>query len=134
MDGDMLTTFGEMFTITGNNEQLNYNCTGDSVTFHLNVECKPEEWMTEKDITVYRGGLIGEWEPYTAKGLLWSINEETAEYRLFDESLRSTFKPVFHQIIIRMPKYTAFTHDFYPRPIGFLVEDTIANEGYFMSF
>ena len=134
MDGDMLTTFGEMFTITGDNEQLNYNCTGDSVTFHLNVECRPEEWMTEKDITIYLGGDNGEWEPYIVKGLLWSINEKTVEYRLFDESLRGTFKPIFHQITIRLPKHTVFTHDLYPRPIGYLFEDTIANEGHFMSF
>ena len=100
----------------------------------MNVECRPEEWMTEKDITIYLGGDNGEWEPYIVKGLLWSINEKTVEYRLFDESLRGTFKPIFHQITIRLPKHTVFTHDLYPRPIGYLFEDTIANEGHFMSF
>lgn len=134
MDDDVVHTFGKMFVLMGDSRLIPFDCTGDSVTYRLNVECPPEEWMTEKDITIYRGGLAGEWEPYTAKGLLWSINEKTVEYRLFDESLRGTFKPVFHQIIVRMPKYTAFTHDLYPRPIGFLVEDTIANEGYCMSF
>lgn len=134
MDDKMLYTFGKMFTITGNHELLNYDCTGDTVTFHLNVECKPEEWMTEKEITVYLGGDSGEWEPYTAQSVLWSINEETVEYRLFDESLRGIFKPIFHQIRIRLPKHSVFTHNQYPRPIGFLFEDTIANEGHFMSF
>ena len=134
MEDGMVRTFGKMFSLTGDGRMLHYDSSGDSVRFVLNFDCKPEEAETLKVFNIYKGGDNGDWESFPAEGLLWSINEKTGEYRLFDESLRGTFKPVFHQIKVRQPKHTVFTHEKLPRPIGFLFEDTIANEGHYMAF
>lgn len=53
---------------------------------------------------------------------------------LFDESMRGTYKPVFHLLQVRLPVWTVFYDNEKPRPIWFVSKDTVSREGFLMQF
>lgn len=139
-NGGELKTFGEVFTLLGDGRQKAYDNTGDTVMFKLVFNCEPEETNLKRDITAYRWAGSnesvekGELSPVKGIGTLWGLNEKTGEYKIFEENMRKDFKPVFHLMEVHLPMWTAFTHNEFPRPLGFIVADSNTNEGYMMQF
>ena len=84
--------------------------------------------------TFYYWGADNEWCSLTQEAILWGYNDITGEYRIFDESMRGTFKPVFHLMQTHLPCWTVFTDSELPRPLGFIVKDPETGEGYLMQF
>lgn len=72
------------------------------------------------------------WKCITPDATLWGFNPETGDYKIFNETMRETYKPVFHLVEIKMPKWTLFTSVDLQRPVGFLVADD--KFGYVMEF
>lgn len=143
VDADSVKTFGGTFTLVGDSGTVRknkqhivqpYNLTGDTVLFKRVYNCSPGETRLTRKITTYCWGADDKWVPITKDAVLWGLNEKTLEYKVFDESMRETYKPVFHLLEVRLPKWTVFTDDETPRPLGFLVEDPETKEGYFMQF
>ena len=147
MDGDSIRTFGHPFTVIG--PQLpdslkykvkdtysikEYNSTGDTVLYKMVYGCKPDEKRLTRDITTYYWDENDNWRSVRQDAVLWGLNEKTGEYKVFDESMRGVFKPVFHLLKVRLPKWTVFYDNETPRPLGFICEDSVSNEGYFMQF
>ena len=147
MDGDSLRTFGHTFTVLGPQvtDSLKskvkdsytikeYDCAGDTVLYKMVYNCKPEEVRLTRDITTYYWGNDACWHAVRQDAELWGLNEKTGEYRLFNESMRGEFKPVFHLLQVRLPAWTVFFDDETPRPLGFICKDPESGEGYFMQF
>lgn len=139
--GDSITTFGTPFTLVGDDAISDvqqrirpYDLTGDTVLFKMVYACKDDETRVSRKMTTYYWDNTNNWHPYTGMAKLWGYNASTNEYRLFDESLRSTFKPVFHLLELHLPCWTIFTDDQTDRPLGYLVTDSITGEGCFMQF
>lgn len=141
--GDSLKTFGHTFTIipthfsNENNENYRlqyYDQSGDTVTYKLVYNCKPSEKRTNPVRSTYFWDTNDEWHEITQSTTLWGLNETTGEYRVFEESLRGTYKPVFHLMKVRLPAWTTFFDDDMPRPVGFICKDPVSNEGYTMQF
>lgn len=134
MEGDSLRAFGGTFTLTGQGDIRKYDCTGDTVLFKMVYGCTPDERRLTREVTTYYWGAGNDWVPLTLPAVLWGFNEATGEYRIFEESLRGTFKPVFHLLQTHLPCYTVFFDNETPRPLGFLIRDEESGEGYFMQF
>lgn len=142
-DADSVRTFGGTFTLTadsgfiakGTPPQIRpYDLTGDTVLFKMVYACKSDESRLTRRITTYYWNDKNEWQPLTRDAVLWGFNEKTSEYRVFDETLRGTFKPVFHLLQVRLPKWTVFTDNETPRPLGYLFTDKETGEGCLMQF
>ncbi len=137
-DGE-LVTFGRLFTLTGKGKIRPYDSVGDSVTYKIIYHCEPEERRLSRNIIVHSwewdatSGLGG-WSTNKGEAKLWAFNEKTGEYKEYTNNLSHDFSPVFHLLEIRKPKWTVFTGDDIPRPIGFIASDTITGEGYLMEF
>ena len=147
MRGDSLYTFGRTFTIVGpqvedsvrpsvpdNYHILYYNCTGDTAMFKRVYNCEPDEKRLTRPITTYYWDEHQQWHPVTQDAVLWGLNEKTGEYRVFDESMRGRFRPVFHLMQVYVPKWTVFYDHETFRPLGFIVQDPESKEGYLMQF
>lgn len=141
MDGDSIRTVGTPFTIVGDsnikrvNERIRpYNLTGDTVLFKMVYPCDAGETRLTRTITTYYWDNTNRWHPYTGEARLWGFNAKTNEYRLFNETLRKSFKPVFHLLELRLPCWTVFTDDETDRPLGYLQTDNETGEGRFMQF
>lgn len=142
-DADSVRTFGGTFTLVGDSgvarkDQRDivrpYDLSGDTVLFKLAFSCKADERrLTRRITTHYWGGEEG-WKPCTQEAPLWGFNEKTAEYKVFDETMHGTFKPVFHLFQVRLPRWTVFADDAFGRPLGFICADKETGEGYFMEF
>lgn len=126
--------FGGTFTLDGGGQLLPYDCEGDTALFKLTYACQPEETRLTRSVTIFFWGADDQWNPYTGDAVLWGLNERTGEYRVFDESLRDTFKPVFHLLSVRLPRHTVFFDDTMPRPLGFVVQDPVSGEGYLQQY
>jgi len=142
-DGDSVRTFGGAFTLMGDsgvirsdmrNAIRTYDHSGDTVLFKLAYGCKADETRLTRRVTTYYWDAQNKWHPINDNAVLWGFNEQTQEYRVFDESLRGKFKPVFHLFQKRLPKWTVFTDDELPRPIGYLFTDKETGEGCIMQF
>lgn len=48
--------------------------------------------------------------------------------------MRGAFKPVFHLLRVRLPKWSVFYCDEFPRPLGFICADPYSGGGYLMQF
>ena len=147
MQGDSLHTFGRTFTVLGPQvaDSLRndipdhytiryYDCSGDTALFKHTYNCDEYETRLTRPITTYFWNERQEWQPVTADAVLWGLNEKTGEYRVFDESMRGTFRPVFHLLETRQPKWTVFFDDETFRPFGFITQDAYSGEGYLMQF
>ncbi len=147
MDGDSIRTFGETFTILGpqvadslKNSVADtytiryYDCSGDSALYKLVYNCKDDETRLTRDITTYYWDDKNSWHAIRQKAVLWGFNEKTGEYKIFNESMRGKFKPVFHLLQVRLPIWTVFYDNEIPRPLGFMYKDYISGEGCFMQF
>jgi hypothetical protein len=142
-DADSVSTFGDTFTLVGdsgiarkdkrNIVQL-YNLSGDSVNFELVYDCDSCETRLTKQITTYYWGADSRWVPITKDAVLWGFNERTLDYKIFDESMRGTYIPIFHVLRVRLPRWTVLTDDKIPRPLGFLAKDPETDDGYLMQF
>lgn len=142
-DADSVKTFGGTFTLVGDSGMARshkkdiirpYDLSGDTVLFKMVYGCDKEEKHLTREITTYYWNGRDDWHPYTQKAVLWGFNEQNSEYKIFDESLRGTFKPVFHLLQVRLPKWTIFTDNETPRPLGYLFTDKETGEGCFMQF
>ena len=134
MDGKRTIPFGGTFTLTGDGRVMKYDCTGDSALFKMVYNCEPDETRLTRHVTTYFWGHDNRWHPVTQDAVLWGLNEKTGEYRVFKESMRGRFKPVFHLLTTWQPSHTVFYDDETPRPLGFIVQDLYSKEGYFMQF
>lgn len=147
IQGDSLHTFGKTFTILGPQvaDSLKsgtpdyytiqyYDCLGDSVHYKMVYNCQPDERRLTRSITTYYWDTNMDWHPIQQDAILWGLNEKTGEYRVFDESMRKNFKPVFHLLQTDLPSWTVFFDNEIPRPLGFICKDPDSNEGYFMQF
>jgi len=147
MDGDSIRTFGHTFTVLGPQVAdsvkgcvadtytiKEYDCTGDTVLYKMVYNCKPNETRLTRDITTYYWNSDDCWHEVSQDAVLWGLNEKTGEYKVFDESMRGIFKPVFHLLQVRLPKWTVFFDNEIPRPLGFICPDPVSGEGYFMQF
>lgn len=140
VDADSIRTFGTPFTLLGDSaltpqERIRpYDLTGDTVLFKRVYNCSPEERRLTRDITTYYWGRRDRWEAYRGKAVLWGLNPETGEYRVFEEPMRGEFTPVFHLMELRLPCWTVFTDNETARPLGFIAKDPETDEGYFMEF
>lgn len=139
--GDTVCTFGTPFTLVGfstekasTNHILKFDLRGDTVVFKRVYGCEPSEKRLTREITTYYWDAENRWHPYHGTATLWGLNEQTGEYRVFDENLRGTFKPVFHLLTLRLPCRTLFTDSETPRLLGYLATDTDTGEGYLMEF
>lgn len=142
-DADSVRTFGSTFTLVADsgiarkkmtNVIRPYDLTGDTVLFKMVYGCDKNEKRLTRTITTYYWNGIDGWNPCTQEAVLWGFNEKTTEYKVFDESLRGSFTPVFHLLQVRLPQWTVFTDDETPRPLGYLFTDKETNEGCFMQF
>lgn len=147
MDGDSIRTFGDTFTVLGPQiadslknsvadtyTMRNYNCSGDSVLYKLVYYCKADENRLVRDITTYYWDETNHWHAVHKNAVLWGFNEKTGDYKIFNESMRKEFKPVFHLLQVRLPMWTVFYDTEMPRPLGFMDRDSINGEGQFMQF
>ena len=139
--GDSISTFGTPFTLVGDDAISDvqqrirpYDLTGDTVLFKMVYACKDDEARLLRKMTTYYWDNANSWHPYTGMAKLWGYNASTNEYRLFDESLRGRFRPVFHILELHLPCWTVFTDDETDRPLGYLSTDSITGEGIFMQF
>ena len=142
-DADSVKTFGGTFTLEADSGVIRkgmrpqvrpYDLSGDTVLFKMVYSCKADENRQKRRVTTYYWNAKNEWQPFTQDAVLWGFNEKTLEYRIFDESLRGMFKPVFHLLQVRLPKWTVFTDNETPRPLGYLFTDKETGEGCFMQF
>ncbi|MBQ3632263.1 MAG: hypothetical protein II949_13680 [Prevotella sp.] len=142
-DADSVKTFGGTFTLVadsgaiakGSSPQIRpYNLTGDTVLFKMVYGCKADETRLTRRVTTFYWNDRNEWQPFTQDAILWGFNEKTMEWRVFDKSMRGVFKPVFHLLQVRLPKWTVFTDNETPRPLGYLFTDEETGEGCFMQF
>ena len=147
IQGDSLHTFGKTFTILGPQVADSlmsstpdyytiqyYDCSGDSVHFKMVYNCQPNESRLTRSIKTYYWDTNMDWHPIQQDAILWGLNEKTGEYRVFDESMRKNFKPVFHLLQTDLPSWTVFFDNETPRPLGFICKDQDSNEGYLMQF
>lgn len=148
--GDSLYTFGSPFTIVGPQIEdsikvninsvdnkydiIKYDLSGDTVLFKRVYLCKPEENRLTRNMTTFCWDKQNKWHPVSGEAVLWGFNEKTGEYRIFEESMRGPFKPVFHILQAHLPCWTVFFDDDTPRPVGFICKDPVSNEGYLMEF
>jgi len=91
-------------------------------------------WRLTRDIRHWYWSSTNKWKSFTEKAVLWGYDVKTDSYKVFNENMRGIYKPVFHLVETKYPKWTIFVGDEIPRPLGFLHEDTITNEGYVMEF
>ena len=131
---NQVQTFGDTFTILGDGRVQKYDLTGDTVLFKRVFGCQADERRLRRNVTTYYWGADNEWCSLTQEAILWGYNDITGEYRIFDESMRGTFKPVFHLMQTHLPCWTVFTDSELPRPLGFIVKDPETGEGYLMQF
>lgn len=139
--GDTVQAFGTPFTLTGDtalaagqSRLRPFDLKGDTVFFKRVYGCKPDETRLTRRVTTYYWDASNRWHPYRGEAVLWGLNEETGEYRVFSESLRGRFKPVFHLLTLRLPCHTLFTDDETPRLLGYIATDPMSGEGYMMEF
>ncbi len=140
--GNDVVPVGRLFTLVGDTLLTDvrqrirpYDHTGDSVLFKRVYFCQPNERLLTRKITTYYWDRNNQWHPITHTAVLWGLNERTGEYRIFSEALRSKgFLPVFHLQELRLPRWTVFTDNETPRPVGFLAADSNTGEGYLMEF
>lgn len=142
-DADSIRTFGNTFTLVGDSGKTKknvsgiirpYDNSGDSVIYKIAFGCKADESRLVRPITVYYWDTQNRWFPIKQNAILWGFNEERQEYRIFDESLRGEFKPVFHLFQKSLPKWTVFTNDELPRPLGYIYTEKETGEGCLMQF
>lgn len=125
---------GGVFTLLGDGRVRPYDQSGQKVLFKFAYSCEPDEDRLTRDIVTSHWDRQGRLVPEVKRCPLWGLNEKTGEYRLFSEDMRGTFKPVFHLCEVHHPMWSAFTSEELPRPVGFLVRDSVTNEGYMMQF
>lgn len=141
--GDSVKTFGNIFTLVGDSGKVipsmrdiirPYNQDGDTVTYKFAYGCDSTETRLTRDIRHWYWSSTNKWKSFTEKAVLWGYDVKTDSYKVFNENMRGIYKPVFHLVETKYPKWTIFIGDEIPRPLGFLHEDTITNEGYVMEF
>ena len=139
MDADSVKTFGETFTLLGDGKIQPYDSKGDTVMYKLVFNCEPTENREKRPVKSYYWSWSSdpshrEWTQVSGDATLWGLNEKTGEYKIFHESMRKDYKPVFHLLEVYLPQWTVFTDDDMPRPLGYITTDSLTNEGYFMQF
>ena len=138
---DSVSTFGDVFTLVGDSGRVlskskeivrPYNQQGDTVTYKFAYNCDSTETRLSREIKHWYWSKKRKWESIKPEAALWGYNPDTGDYKIFSETMRGTYKPVFHLAEIKLPKWTLFTCDELPRPVGFLVSDD--EFGYVMEF
>ena len=139
--GDSITTFGTPFTLVGDDAISDvqqriqpFNLSGDTVLFKMVYPCKADETRLTRTITTHYWDDSNQWHSYTGEAKLWGYNVSADKYKLFTESLRGRYNPVFHILELYLPCWTVFTDDETDRPLGYLSTDSITGEGCFMQF
>lgn len=138
---DSVNTFGDIFTLAGDSGRVlsrvkdsvrPYNQQGDTVIYKFAYNCDSTETRLSREIKHWYWSKEKKWKSITPDATLWGFNPETGDYKIFNETMRGTYKPVFHLVEIKMPKWTLFTSVDLQRPVGFLVVDD--KFGYVMEF
>ena len=138
---DSVLTFGTPFTLVGTEGITDvqqrirpFNLTGDTVLFKMVYPCTSDEKQLNRTVTTHYWNNDNTWASYTGTAVLWGYDKTTDKYRIFNESLRGRYKPVFHILELRLPCWTVFTDNETDRPLGYLSTDSITGEGCFMQF
>lgn len=134
MDGEKTIPFGGTFTLHGDGSIYPYDGNGDTVMFKMVYGCQPNETRLRRQVTTYYWGAQNDWNALTQEAILWGLNKETGEYRVFDESMRNDFTPVFHLLTVYLPCRTVFFDNETPRPLGYIATDPETGEGYFQQY
>lgn len=134
VDGEV-KTFGCLFTLLGNGKIQKYDQTGENVHFKIAYSCDSTETLLTRNITTtFCWDKANKWKAVVRQAPLWGFNKTTGEYKLFEESMRGPFIPVFHLYEVDLPMWTAFYSKELPRPVGFICRDPNTGEGYMMQF
>ena len=140
--GDSVKTFGGTFTLVGNNgiadvknRIQHYGLPRDTILFRLAYRDQVKEGQLRRQITTYHWDEHDSWHKLQGEAVLWGFNPKTGEYKEFDESMRGgDFKPDFHLLDVRVPRWTVFYDKILGRPHGFIQEDAETGEGGLMVF
>ncbi len=141
-DGDSVLTFGNTFTLLGNMEITDvserirlYDLSGDTILFRLAYRDKVNDSLPQREMTTFYWGADNEWHGYSGIAVLWYFNPKTGEYREHEAGLRDKgFRPDFHLLDVRLPRWTVFHDDILRSPFGFLKPDEDTGEGVLMQF
>lgn len=141
-DGDSVCTFGRAFTLTGGEGIADvegriqpYGLSGDTILYRLAYRDKVKDGPLRRPMTTYYWGKGNMWHQIKGEAVLWGFNPKTGEYKVFEESMRgSDFKPDFHLLDVRLPRWTVFYDDILGSPFGFIQQDENTGEGCLMQF
>ena len=141
-NGDSISTFGGTFTLVGGdgvtdvkNRIQPYGLSGDTILFRLAYRDQVKEGKLRRRITTYYWDEHNKWHKLTGTAVLWGFNPKTGEYKVFDESMRGgDFKPDFHLLDVRVPRWTVFYDKILGSPHGFIQADKETGEGCLMQF
>ncbi|MBP3420123.1 MAG: hypothetical protein J6K74_06015 [Marinifilaceae bacterium] len=125
--------YGDVISLNGRGEIVKYNCTGDSILFKIAYNCNEKETQEKKTMTSFYWGRNNRMVPLTKECQLWSINENTLDYKPYSSELYGKYKPVFYLFEAKMPSWTFFYDDKLPRPLGFIPSENI-DEAYLIQF
>jgi len=142
VSGDTLCTFGTAFTLSGDDgisdvrdRILRYDLSGDTVLFRLAYRDRVKDGPLRRSMTTRYWGADQRWHTLTGDAVLWGFNPKTGEYREFDESMRSSgFRPDFHLLDVRLPRWTVFYDSILGSPFGYIDCNPETGEGYLMQF
>ena len=140
-DSDTIKTFGDAFTIIGNEDISNisnrirpYNLTGDSILFRLAYRDNVCDTVLNRKILTYYWNS-NQWTPVEGNAVLWGYNPHTNEYKIFDDSMRnSDFRADFYLFDISLPRWTVFYDKILGSPYGFIKPDDDTGEACLMQF
>ena len=141
-DADSIRTFGQAFTLLGNqdirdiHERIRpYDLSGDTILFRLAYRDKVKDATLSREITTYYWDDHQQWHPLTGNAILWGFNPSTGEYREYKDVVGDKgFRPDFHLMDVRLPRWTVFFDDELGNPYGFINPDTETGEGCLMQF
>ena len=137
-----IKTFGTAFTLVGDDGIKNtherirpYDLSGDTILFRLAYRDQLEEPELRRTITTYYWDSEQKWHPLTGTAVLWGFNAHSGEYREYNEGLKAKgFRPDFHLLDVRLPRWTVFYDEGLGNPFGFLKPDEETGEGSLMQF
>ena len=142
VNGDSISTFGPAFTLVGDDGIADikdrirpYDLSGDTILFRLAYRDQLKAPALRRTITTNYWGSDHRWHALTGEAILWGFNPTTGEYREYDEGLGNKgFRPDFHLLDVRLPRWTVFFDEGLGNPFGFLKPDEETGEGCLMQF
>ena len=137
-----IKAFGSAFTIVGNEDIEDvrdrirpYDLSGDTILFRLAYRDRLKDPELRRTIITNYWGSDQRWHSLTGEAILWGFNPDTGEYREYDEGLGNKgFRPDFHLLDVRLPRWTVFYDEGLGNPFGFLKPDEETGEGCLMQF